>query len=320
VPLVEIVSAPDLRSAEQARAYVAELRAILVAIGISDARMEEGSLRMDANVSVRVRGSEELGTRCEIKNLNSLRSLGRAIDHEAARQVALLEAGEAVRQETRHWDESEGRTSALRSKEEAYDYRYFPEPDLVAVDPSGLDEWQRPLPPLPAERRTALARATGAPPADVAVVVERGLDTLVVAAVGQGAEPGRVVTHAVHDLAVAGAADLDPRTLAALVAMESEGSLTPTQAKTVLADLVAAGGAGDPAQIAAAHGFEALSRDCLEATVAEVLAAHPAEAERLRAGDHKLTGFFVGKVMAATKGRADGKAVTAILRERLPGK
>ncbi|MGH9149257.1 MAG: Asp-tRNA(Asn)/Glu-tRNA(Gln) amidotransferase subunit GatB, partial [Acidimicrobiales bacterium] len=139
VPLVEIVSAPDIRSAEQARACAAELRAILVAIGASDGRMEEGSLRVDANVSLRRPGGP-LGTRCEIKNLNSLRSLGRAIDHEAARQAAELDGGRAVVQQTRHWDEESGRTSALRSKEEAYDYRYFPEPDLVPVAPA--DEWQ----------------------------------------------------------------------------------------------------------------------------------------------------------------------------------
>ena len=162
VPLVEIVSAPDIRSAEQAKAYVSELRAILVATGASDGKMEEGSLRIDANVSVRRAGSSELGTRCEIKNMNSLRSLVRAIDYEAARQIALVEAGERVVQETRHWDEGEGRTHSMRSKEEAYDYRYFPEPDLVPLEPT--DEWisevVASLPPLPAARRAELARAS----------------------------------------------------------------------------------------------------------------------------------------------------------------
>ncbi|MER3453415.1 MAG: Asp-tRNA(Asn)/Glu-tRNA(Gln) amidotransferase subunit GatB, partial [Acidimicrobiia bacterium] len=135
VPLVEIVSAPDIASAEQAQAYVRELRAILLAIDVSDARMEEGSLRVDANVSVRPAGSGAFGTRCEIKNLNSIRSLGRAIDYEARRQIALLEAGGEVVQETRHWVEDEGRTVGGRSKEESHDYRYFPEPDLVPVAP-----------------------------------------------------------------------------------------------------------------------------------------------------------------------------------------
>src|SRR5262245_7831888 len=162
VPLLEIVSRPDLRSAEGARAYVSELRAILLAAGASDAKMEEGSLRVDANVSVR-RPGEPLGTRCEIKNVNSLRSLGRAIDYEVRRQIELLEAGEAVRQETRHWNEDDGRTHTARSKEEAEDYRYFPEPDLVPLDPG--DAWvarvDAELPALPAQRRARLAEAAG---------------------------------------------------------------------------------------------------------------------------------------------------------------
>ncbi len=158
VPLVEIVSEPDMRSSAQARAYASELRGILVATGASDGRMEEGSMRVDANVSVRPAGSSEFGTRCEIKNLNSLRSLGRAIDYEVARQIALLESGGAVAQETRHWDESAGRTEALRSKEEANDYRYFPEPDLVPLAPDApwRDRVRGSLGPMPADRRAAL--------------------------------------------------------------------------------------------------------------------------------------------------------------------
>ena len=159
VPLLEIVGRPDLRDAEGARAYVSELRAVLVAVGASDGKMEEGSLRVDCNVSVRPRGAEELGTRCEIKNINSLRSLGRAIDYEAARQVDLITAGERVVQETRHWNEDDGRTHTLRSKEEADDYRYFPDPDLVELDPD--PEWveriRSSLPMLPAQRRHRLA-------------------------------------------------------------------------------------------------------------------------------------------------------------------
>ncbi|MHB8594925.1 MAG: Asp-tRNA(Asn)/Glu-tRNA(Gln) amidotransferase subunit GatB, partial [Acidimicrobiales bacterium] len=163
VPLVEIVSAPDIRSAAQARLYAGELRAILVATGASDGRMEEGSMRVDANVSVRRVGSYELGTRCEVKNLNSLRSLSRAIEHEIGRQVGVLESGDAVLQQTRHWDEEAGRTVPLRSKEEAFDYRYFPEPDLVPVAPD--PDWQNDvagsLPPMPADRRTRLGALFG---------------------------------------------------------------------------------------------------------------------------------------------------------------
>jgi aspartyl-tRNA(Asn)/glutamyl-tRNA(Gln) amidotransferase subunit B len=171
VPLVEIVSEPDIRSSEQAKAYVNELRAILVAIGASDARMEEGSLRIDANVSMRPAGAGEYGTRAEIKNLNSVRSLGRALEYEARRQVGVLEAGDTVVQETRHWNEDEGRTSSMRSKEEAYDYRYFPEPDLVPLAPS--EEWLAgvgaALPALPAGRRLRLAEVAGVPATEAAV-------------------------------------------------------------------------------------------------------------------------------------------------------
>ncbi len=181
VPLVEIVGEPDIRSAAQAKAYASELRAILVATGASDGRMEEGSMRVDANVSVRPTGNDGFGTRCEIKNLNSLRSLERAIEYEAARQIAVLEGGGPVDQETRHWDESAGRTESMRSKEEANDYRYFPEPDLVPLAPDAA--WQEQvrvgLGPMPAERRDLLAAALGGAPSDaetdqIRVVVEPG--------------------------------------------------------------------------------------------------------------------------------------------------
>jgi len=321
VPLLEIVSAPDLRSAEQARAYVNELRAILLATDASDAKMEEGSMRVDANVSVRRPGGE-LGTRCEIKNLNSLRSLGRGIEYEAQRQIELIGSGETVRQETRHWDDDTGRTSTLRTKEEAEDYRYFPEPDLVPLDPD--ERWvarvDRDLPLLPAERRGRLAEAAGVEPTGgaVAIAVDRGLDELALGAIAAGGDPARVLTHVEHNLAVEGAAALEPSLLAALVAMETGGELTATQAKTVLAEMVASG--QDPAAIAQAKGFEAMGAEALTSVVDEVIATNPEQWERFVAGDEKvrgkLTGFFVGQVMKATKGQADGKAVTALLRER----
>jgi aspartyl-tRNA(Asn)/glutamyl-tRNA(Gln) amidotransferase subunit B len=320
VPLVEIVSEPDMRSSKEAHSYVSELRAVLAAIDVSDVKMEEGSLRVDANVSVRPTGSSELGTRCEIKNLNSLRSLVRAVDYEADRQIELLEAGDRVAQETRHWNEEEGRTHSLRSKEEAFDYRYFPEPDLVPVEPS--DEWladvRASIPVLPAERRAVLAgEAGGSSTADVAQVIERGLDDLVRAAIAAGADPDRAVTHAVHNLAVEGAADLDPASFASLVRLETDGKLTATQAKKVLAELVERG--GDPAAIAADLGFEAMDENALVAVVDQLIADNPAEFERLKGGDQKVTGFFVGQAMKATQGKADGKVVTALLRERASG-
>ena len=186
VPLVEIVSEPDIRTVAQARAYASELRGILVATGASDGRMEEGSMRVDANVSVRPVGTGAFGTRCEIKNLNSLRSLGRAIEYEAARQIALLESGGTVIQETRHWDESAGRTDSMRSKEEANDYRYFPEPDLVPLAPDAA--WQERvragLGAMPADRHAVLASVLGGSPSSaqtdqIHAVVDLGLDGLV---------------------------------------------------------------------------------------------------------------------------------------------
>ncbi len=316
VPLLEIVGRPDLRDAEGARAYVSELRAVLVAVGASDGKMEEGSLRVDCNVSVRPRGAEELGTRCEIKNINSLRSLGRAIDYEAARQVDLITAGERVVQETRHWNEDDGRTHTLRSKEEADDYRYFPDPDLVELDPD--PEWveriRSSLPMLPAQRRHRLAERSGAAGDAVALVVERGLDDLCLAAIDAGADPARTLTHAEHNLADDRAQELDPAAFAALVRMETDGALTATQAKTVLAELVASG--GDPAAIAAERGFEAMDTSELEGMVDGIIAANPDEWQRYCDGDAKITGFFVGQVMQATGGKADGKAVTALLAAR----
>jgi aspartyl-tRNA(Asn)/glutamyl-tRNA(Gln) amidotransferase subunit B len=322
VPLVEIVSRPDIRSAEDARAYVSELRAILLATGASDAKMEEGSMRVDANVSMRRSSADPLGTRCEIKNLNSIRSLGRAIEYEATRQIDLLEAGERIRQETRHWNEDEGRTHTLRSKEEADDYRYFPEPDLVPLEPDAawISRVAAALPRLPADRRVDLASAAGVAPTSgsVAVAVERDLDGLAAAAIALGGDAARVLTHVEHNLAIDGAADLAPAGLAQLTLMEVDGKLTATQAKTVLAEMVEKR-AGDAAEVATAMGFEAMDTGALDSVVDDVIAAHPDEWQRYRDGDDKargkLTGFFVGEVMRATKGKADGKLVTARLRD-----
>ncbi len=328
VPLVEIVSRPDMRTSDQARAYVTELRAILVASGASDGKMEEGSMRVDANVSVRRSADDAFGTRCEIKNLNSVRSLGRAIEYEADRQIALIESGDAVVQQTRHWDEVTGRTVALRSKEEAYDYRYFLEPDLVPVAPDS--EWIRAVGDtmgvMPAVRRARLVdllddpRGPSAAHLDqVTTVVDLGLDDLVTAAVAAGVGAGLALARTANEAATdaEAARRLDPDDYVALLTMEASGSLTATQAKVVLGDMLAAGG-GDPAALAKAKGFEAMSEDSLAAAVAEAVAAHPDEWERYRQGEDKLAGLFTGDVMKATKGQADGKSVAAELR-RLRG-
>ena len=332
VPLLEIVSEPDLRSAEEVRDYVEELRAILMTIGASDGKMEEGSLRVDCNVSVH-RPDEPFGTRCEIKNVNSLRSLGRAVHYEARRQVDLIEAGERIRQETRHWDEQNGRTTPGRSKENSEDYRYFPEPDLVPVVPDAawIESVRAALPMLPAQRRQRLAEASGVSAADLAVVVavSRGLDELALAAIeGLGAAApaaarARVLTHIEHNLAVDGAEALPAASLAALVRLEGDGKLTATQAKTVLAVMlaeVASGVVPDPAAIAATRGFEAMDAGSLDGVLDDVIAQNAEQWARFVAGDAKeqgrLNGFFVGQVMKATNGKADGKAVTAGLRAR----
>ncbi|MCU1379434.1 MAG: gatB [Acidimicrobiales bacterium] len=314
VPLVEIVSRPEIHSAEHAKAYVNELRAILLATEASDAKMEEGSMRVDANVSVN-RPGDPWGTRAEIKNLNSTRSLGRAIEYEMRRQIDLLESGERIIQETRHWNEEDGRTHTLRSKEEAFDYRYFPEPDLVPVAPGA--EWigavRDALPVLPAQRRVRLAEQTGALPAEVAMVVERDLDGLVLDAVAAGGVAARLLVHADNNLAE-GAGKLDAAGFASLSKLEADGAITATQAKAVLQELVASG--GDPATIATAMGFEAMDDSAVAAIVDQLIADNADAFQRFKDGDQKVTGFFVGGVMKATQGKADGKVVTRLLQER----
>lgn len=319
VPLVEIVSRPDIRTSEQARQYVAELRAIIAAVGASDAKMEEGSMRVDVNVSVHRPGTP-FGTRCEIKNVNSIRGVGRAIDYEARRQVDVLESGGTIRQETRHWDDAAGRTNTLRTKEDADDYRYFLEPDLVPLVPDAawIERVRAALPPLPAARRGALATLTGAAPDGeaVSVVVERGQDDYVRAVADAGGDAARALTYVQQGYAEAGPTPAVPAAdLAALTRLERDGAVTATQAKVLLADLVAAGG-GDVAAMAQAKGFEAMDAGDLEALVDAAIAADPDAFAKYRAGEAKAAGALVGRVMKASKGKADGKLVTAILERR----
>jgi aspartyl-tRNA(Asn)/glutamyl-tRNA(Gln) amidotransferase subunit B len=320
VPLVEIVTAPDLRHAEDARAYVDELRAILVATGASDGKMEEGSLRIDANVSVRPTGSAEYGTRCEIKNLNSLRSLGRAIEYEVARQIKVISDGGRIVQETRHWDEESGRTGSMRSKEEAYDYRYFPEPDLVPVQPSA--EWiasvAASIPPLPAARRSEVAAASGlATSAEpVITVVRLDLDHYVSAVALAGGDAALAVRRLANEVAsdMDGIERLRTEAFVELIKMEANGTLTTTQARRVLKGLLESG--GDPASAAARLGFEAMGADDLAAAVDQVIGDHPGEWARYAAGEDKLTSFFMPLIKSATSGKADLKAASALLRAR----
>ncbi len=319
VPLVEIVSRPDIRTSEQARQYVTELRAILLAVGASDAKMEEGSMRVDANVSVRKPG-DELGTRCEIKNVNSVRAVGRAIDYEARRQIDMLENGDRVRQETRHWDDGEGRTHTLRVKEDADDYRYFLEPDLVPLAPSA--EWVQSIkdnmPPLPAARRAQLSAITGASQESeaVIVIVERGQDDYIHAVVAAGGDASKALVFVQQAFADETAQPRVPaKDIATLTVMERDGKITSTQSKTLLAEIVANGG-GDAVALAAAKGFEALDNSAAQNLVDDVIAAQPEAWAKYCAGEEKAMGALVGAIMKLSQGKADGKVVTAILNAR----
>ena len=319
VPLVEIVSRPDIRTSEQARQYVAELRAILLAVGASDAKMEEGSMRCDVNVSIHKAGTP-FGTRCEIKNVNSIRSVGRAIDYEARRQVDLIEGGGTVRQETRHWDDATGRTETLRTKEDADDYRYFLEPDLVPLVPeqSWIDQVRAALPVLPAARRSALAELCGVDKdgESAFVVVERGQDDYVREVVSSGGDPRRSVIYVQQAFAEQGPTPKVPaRDLAALTILERDAKVTSTQAKTLLTDLIDSGG-GDVVAMAAKRGFEALDTGALEAMVDAAIAAEPGAWQKYCAGEEKALGALVGAIMKSSKGKANGKAVTAILQSK----
>jgi aspartyl-tRNA(Asn)/glutamyl-tRNA(Gln) amidotransferase subunit B len=321
VPLVEIVSGPDIRSSAQARTYAAELRGILIATGASDGRMEEGSMRIDANVSVR-RTGESFGTRCEIKNLNSLRSLVRAIDFEAARQVEMIEGGARVRQETRHWDENLGSTSTMRVKEEADDYRYFREPDLVDLvpDQAWQDRVRDGLKPMPAERRAVLTLRLADPaPAlldALEVVIDLGLDRFVVAALDAGVAPEPAIARAANEIAsdLDGVDKLSVESYVATLLMEQRGELSATQSKTVLVEILANG--GEPRSVAASKGFERLASGALGEVVAQLIEENPDEWSRYRSGDEKLAQFFIGQVMKLTSGQANGKEVIAELQAR----
>jgi aspartyl-tRNA(Asn)/glutamyl-tRNA(Gln) amidotransferase subunit B len=329
-PLVEIVTEPDLRSAEHARRWAQLLRTTIRQIGVSDVNMEEGSLRCDANVSVRAPGTEELGVKAELKNMNSFRFLERGIEAEVDRQVALLEAGEPVVQETLHFDPRTGELTPLRSKEYAHDYRYFPEPDLVPLAPTEemLREAREALPELPAAREERYREQLGLPEAtalQLASDAELGAYFERAVAAGDGAEPRTIANWVTGELAAglreAGEEDIastkvQPEALASLVAMVQERKVTHGAAKEVLSELVAAG--GDPAEIVERKGLAAISDSGeLEAWVEAAIEANPEAAEQVRSGNPKAIGPIVGAVMREAKGRADGGEVTKLIREKL---
>jgi aspartyl-tRNA(Asn)/glutamyl-tRNA(Gln) amidotransferase subunit B len=321
IPLVEIVSEPDMRSADEARAYAEELRAVLLALGVSDAKLEEGSMRFDVNVSIRPAGSVELGTKVELKNLNSLRSLYRAVGYESERQRLVLAEGGRLTQETRHWDESTGRTEPMRSKEYAMDYRYFPEPDLVPIEAS--PEWvngvRASLPELPAERRARLAEATGLGPKEVGWLA-RDPDVLAYfEAAAEGRDP-RVVAGWVMGELQRGLREhgrmrdnlVSPDRLGELIDLIQAGTLSATAAKDVLAEMFTS--EASPTRIVERKGMAQISdTGALQEIVAKVVAANPDLVEKFRGGKAGVLGAMVGQVMHETRGRANPKLVNELL-------
>jgi aspartyl-tRNA(Asn)/glutamyl-tRNA(Gln) amidotransferase subunit B len=320
-PLAEIVTEPDLHSAEDARDWLNLLRVTLRQLGVSDVNMEEGSLRCDANVSVRPAGSHELGTKTELKNMNSFRFLMQGINAEVQRQIALLEAGDQVEQETLHFDPVSGRLSPLRSKEEAHDYRYFPEPDLVPLAPTEemLERARAALPELPAAREQRY-EADWSLPADTARLFafepEWG-DYFEAAARATDAEPRAVANWVTELRGRADAPDqVEPRALARLVDLVDARTVTAGNARVVLDRLVEEG--GDPADIVAREELGAMEDSGeLAGIVAKVIEDHPDVVERIRGGNAKAMGALVGPVMRETKGRADGGEVNRLIREQL---
>jgi aspartyl-tRNA(Asn)/glutamyl-tRNA(Gln) amidotransferase subunit B len=329
-PLVEIVTEPDLRGAAEAAAWARLLRETVRQLDVSDVNMEEGSLRVDANVSVRPTGSEVLGTKTELKNMNSFRFLERGIEAELARQRELIAAGGTVTQETLHFHPEDGSLHPLRSKEEAHDYRYLPEPDLVPLAPSEemLREARESLPELPEGRARRYREEMGLSE-DVAALLAADPETADyferVAAEAEGVEPRIVANWVTGELAAAlrqdggeGASDskVEPGALAALVAMVQEKKISHGSGKTVLATLVGEG--GDPAAIVEREGLAQISDSGeLEGIVATAIEANPEAAEQIRAGNGKAIGAIVGAVMKETKGRADGGEVNRLIREKL---
>ncbi len=326
-PLVEIVTEPDIRSAERAREWLILLRETMRQLEVSDVNMEEGSLRCDANVSVRRAGESELGTKTELKNMNSFRFVERGIKAEVARQVALLEAGQPVVQETLHFDPQSGSLTSLRSKEEAHDYRYFPEPDLVpvAVTPEMVEAVRAELPELPAERaaryETELALSADSARA-LAFRPELGRYFEAVLERADGAPAQTVANWVAGELATRlGDADpaqskVAPDALARLVAMVGEKAVTAGAARQVLDRLVADG--GDPAAIVEAEGLGAVGGgDELAGAVRAAIEANPDAAEKVRGGKAQAIGPIIGHVMRETRGAADAGEVTRLVREQL---
>ncbi|HEX6276728.1 MAG TPA: Asp-tRNA(Asn)/Glu-tRNA(Gln) amidotransferase subunit GatB [Polyangiaceae bacterium] len=326
VPLCEIVGEPELRSSAEAAAYLRALRDVLVFIGVNDGNLEEGSFRCDANVSIRPRGSSKLGTRCELKNINSFRFVQRAIDAEIARQTAILDAGGSIKQETRSFDPDTGQTATLRSKEDAHDYRYFPEPDLppLTLDPAFIERERSLVGELPLERRRRYVEALGIAAAAQTLTQHPELVRFFEATLSAFAEPVKVANFVVNEV-MRGATlhgmtakfSVTPAQVAELLAVVEAGTISGKQAKDVFAAIENT--ARRPGEIVEERGMKVVSDTGeLEAVCARVIESHPTQVATIKAGKKGVLGFLVGQVMKETKGSANPKLVSEIL-ERLVG-
>ncbi|MBI4238226.1 MAG: Asp-tRNA(Asn)/Glu-tRNA(Gln) amidotransferase subunit GatB [Deltaproteobacteria bacterium] len=327
VPLIEIVSGPDLRSTAEATAYLKQLRNILMYLRICDGNMQEGSLRCDANISMRPVGSKAFGTRTELKNLNSFRFLEHAITYEMQRQIAVLEAGGRVEQETRLWDEAAGRSASLRSKEEAHDYRYFPDPDLcpLQVEAAWLEAIRGALPELPQQKMERYVRALGLSEYDARVLTaDQQVAHFFEAAIGHHASPKALCNWITSELqGRLNAANLDiaqakitPAHLATLVKRIEDGTITGKMAKGVFEVMYQDG--ADPETIIQQQGLKQVSDPAaLEPVIDAILAANAANVAAYRAGKTNLLAFFIGQVMKQTKGQANPQLLQALLKKKL---
>jgi aspartyl-tRNA(Asn)/glutamyl-tRNA(Gln) amidotransferase subunit B len=323
VPLAEIVSEPDLRSPAESRAYLTTLRQILVYAGVSECSMEKGSLRVDANLSIRRPGETRLGTKTEVKNMNSFANVERALEAECARQVALVESGQRVQQVTLLFNAGTGQVKPIRSKEESHDYRYFPDPDLPPLELTA--EWISArgdaLPELPEARRTRLERALGLSAYDARVITsEADLADYFEKVVAEGVEAKTAANWVMSDVMTSynetGVFPVAPARLAGLVRLVRDAVVSHQAAKRVYQELASSG--DDPKAVAERLGLVQVSdQGALSGWVDEVLAAHPAEVGRFRSGETKLMAFFVGQVMKKSKGKADPKGVQPLLAEKL---
>ena len=327
VALMEIVSEPDLRSAEEAAIYLRKLRSILRYLGTCDGNMEEGSLRCDCNVSVR-RAGEPYGTRCEIKNLNSIRYVMQAIEYEARRQIEVLEEGGTIEQQTRLFDAGRGVTRPMRSKEEAHDYRYFPDPDLLplTLDPQWIAGLRAELPELPDAKKARFVLEHGLSRDDAAVLVAERETALFFEQVAEGRDTKLAANWVMGDLfgalnRLGVGIEQSPVTaaqLGGLLDLIADGTISGRLAKEVFAEMVATG--ADPAAIVEAKGLRQVTdSSAIEAAIDAVLAAQAEKVVEYRAGRDKLYGFFVGQIMRATHGKANPALVNQLLRKKLTG-